>query len=53
MKIKDFIELLQNCNPDAELFTEDAKNFYAVTGIIDYTGDEESYIIEQENFPSE
>lgn len=51
MKVKDFIKELQKCNPEAEIFTENIEGFYAVTGVIDYTGDEESIIIEQENFP--
>lgn len=51
MKIKDFIKELQKCNPEAEIFTENIEGFYAVTGIIDYTGDEGSIIIEQEDFP--
>ena len=52
MKIKDFIKQLQECNPEAEIFTESIEGFYAVTGIIDYTGDNESFIIEQENSPT-
>ena len=52
MKIKDFIKELQKCNPEAEIFVEDINGFYAVTGIIDYTGDDESFIIEQEDFAS-
>ena len=52
MKIKDFIKELQKCNPEAEIFTESIEGFYAVTGIIDYTGDNESFIIEQEDFPT-
>ena len=51
MKIKDFIKELEKCNPEAEIFTEGIEGFYAVTGVIDYTGDDESFIIEQENFP--
>lgn len=52
MKIKDFIKELQKCNPEAEIFTEDIEGFHAVTDIIDYTGDNESFIIEQEDFPT-
>lgn len=51
MKIKDFIKELQKCNPEAEIFTEGIEGFYTVTGVIDYTGDNESFIIEQEDFP--
>jgi hypothetical protein len=50
MKIKDFIKELQKCNPEGEIFTEDITGLFSVTGVIDYTGDEESYIIEQERF---
>ena len=53
MKIRDFIKQLQKCNPEAEIFTESTEGFYAVTGIIDLTGDNESFIIEQEEFPTE
>ena len=53
MKIKDFIKELQKCNPEGEIFTECVAEYYSVTGIIDYTGDEESYIILQEDFPIE
>lgn len=49
MKIKDFIKELEKCNPNAEIFTEDDEGFHAVTGIIDYSGDNESFIIEQED----
>ena len=52
MKIKDFIKELQKCNPEAEIFTESIEGFYRVTGIIDYNGDNESFIIEQEEFPT-
>lgn len=52
MKIKDFIKELQKCNPEAEIFTEDIAGFYAITGIIDYNGDGENFIIEQEEFPT-
>lgn len=52
MKIKDFIKELEKCNPEAEIFTENIEGFYAVTGIIDYTGDNESFIIETEEFAS-
>lgn len=52
MKIKDFIKELQKCNPEAEIFTEGIEGFYAVTGVVDYTSDEESIIIEQEDFPT-
>lgn len=51
MKIKDFIKVLQKCNPEAEIFTENINGIFAVTGIIDYTGDNESFIIEEEYFP--
>lgn len=51
MKIKDFIMELQKCNPEGEIFTESIEGFFPATGIIDYTGDEESYIIQQEDFP--
>ena len=50
MKIKDFIKELQKCNPEGEIFTENIEGFFSVTGVIDYIGDEESYIIEQEDF---
>ena len=52
MKIKDFIKELQKCNPEGEIFTESIEGFFPITGIIDYSGDEESYIIEQEDFTS-
>ena len=52
MKIKDFIKELEKCNPEAEIFTESIEGFYAVTGVIDYSGDNESFIIEQEDFSS-
>ena len=52
MKIKDFINELQKCNLEAEIFTESIEGFYAVTGVIDYDGDNEMFIIEQEDFPS-
>lgn len=51
MLVKDFIKELQKCNPEAEIFIEDIEGFYAIMGIIDYCGDEKSYIIEQEEFP--
>lgn len=52
MKIKDFIKELQKCNPEAEIFTENIEGFYAVTGVIDYNGDNQNFIIEQEDFPT-
>lgn len=52
MKIKEFINELQKCNPDAEIFVESIEGFYAVTGVIDYTGDDEAFIIENEDFPT-
>ena len=52
MKVKDFIKELQKCNPEGEIFTENMADFFLVTGIVDYTGDGESYIIEQEDFAS-
>ncbi len=52
MKIKDFIKELEKCNPEAEIFTENIEGFYAVTGVIDYSGDAESFVIEQEDFSS-
>ena len=52
MKVKDLIKELQKCNPEGEIFTENIEGFFLVTGVIDYTGDGESYIIEQENFTS-
>ena len=52
MKIKDFIKELQKCNPEAKIFIESIEGFHAVTGVIDYTGDEESIIIESEDFTS-
>lgn len=51
MKIKDFIKELEKCNPEAKIFTENIEGYYAVTGVIDYDGDAESYVIEQEDFP--
>lgn len=53
MKIKDFIKTLEKCNPEGEIFVEDIAGFYAVTGVIDLTGDDESFIIEQDEFPIE
>ena len=52
MIIKEFINELQKCNPNAEIFTESIEGFYAVTGVIDYNGDNETFIIEQEDFPT-
>ena len=52
MKIKDFIKELQKCNPEAEIFTETDVGYFPVTGIIDYNGDNENFIIEREEFPT-
>lgn len=52
MKIKELINELRKCNPNAEIFTESIEGFSAVTGVIDYNGDGEVFIIEQEDFPS-
>lgn len=52
MKIKDFIKELQKCNPEADIYTESIEGFYPIIGIIDYNGDDESYVIEQEDFPT-
>ena len=52
MKIKELIKKLQKCNPDAEIFVEGLEGFFAVTGVIDYNGDNEIFIIEQEDFPT-
>lgn len=52
MRIKDFIKELQKCNPEGEIFIENIEGFFPIAGIIDYSGDEESYIIEQEDFTS-
>lgn len=52
MKIKEFINELQKCNPEAEIFVESLTGFFAVTGVVDYNGDNEIFIIENEVFPS-
>lgn len=52
MKIKEFINELQKRNPDAEIFVEDLAGFFAVTGVVDYNGNDEVFIIENEIFPS-
>ena len=52
MKIKDFIKELEKCNPDAEILTEDFVGFYTITGVIDFNGDKDNYIIEQESLPT-
>ena len=52
MKIKDFINELQKCNPEAEIFVVSLTGFFAVTGVVDYTGDNEIFIIENEVFSS-
>ena len=52
MKIKEFINELQKCNPEAEIFVESLVGFFAVTGVVDYNGDGEIFIIEQEDFPT-
>ena len=52
MKIKELINELRKCNPNAEIFTESIEGFYAVTGVIDYNGDNETFIIKQEDFPT-
>ena len=63
MKIKEFINELQKCNPEAEIFVESLVGFFAeifveslvgffaVTGVVDYNGDGEIFIIENETFP--
>ena len=52
MKIKELINELQKCNPNAEIFVEGLAGFFAVTGVIDYNGNDEMFIIENEIFPS-
>ena len=52
MTIKELINELKKYNPNAEIFTESIEGFYAVTGVIDYNGDNETFIIEQEDFPT-
>ena len=52
MTIKEFINELQKCNPNAEIFTESTEGFFAVTGIFDYNGNDEIIVIEQEDFPT-
>lgn len=52
MKIKDLIKELEKCNPEAEILTENFAGFYAVTGVIDFNGDKENFIIEQESLPT-
>lgn len=52
MTIKEFIEVLKKCNPNAEICVPPRFiGFYKVAGIIDYCGDEEMYIIKTEDFP--
>ena len=52
MTIKEFINELQKCNPNAEIFVDSIEGPYAITGVIDYNGDNEIFIIENEIFPS-
>ena len=42
---------LQKSNPEAEIFVESLVGFFAVTGVVDYNGDGEIFIIENETFP--
>lgn len=51
MTVKEFIKVLEKCNPDSEIYIEGIAGFHLVTGIIDYTGDNEAYVIESECFP--
>lgn len=51
MTVKEFIKVLKKCNPDGEIYIEEIAGFHLVTGIIDYTGDNEAYVIESEDFP--
>lgn len=51
MTVKEFIKTLENCNPNGEIYIEEIAGFHLVTGVIDYTGDGEAYIIESEYFP--
>lgn len=52
MTVKEFIKALEKCNPDGEIYIEEIAGFHLVTGIIDYTGDNETYMIESEYFPA-
>ena len=49
MKIKELIKALEKCNPNGEVFIESIEYFHPVIGVIDYSGDEESYIIESDD----
>jgi hypothetical protein len=51
MTVKEFIKALEKCNPNGEIYIEEIAGFHLVTGVIDYTGDNEAYVIESEDFP--
>lgn len=51
MTVKELIAELNKCNPNGEIFVETPASFDTVTGVEDYTGDGDSYIIQQITLP--
>lgn len=47
MTVKELIVELNKCNPNGEVYVETTESFDVVIGIEDYTGDGESFIIQQ------